>query len=56
MVMLLCTLLTANLMLRYFRPVVSFTVAISLFFVDAVTTIPVLSYNTIPPLLLVLVA
>jgi len=55
-VMLLCALVTANLMLRYFTPVVSFTgAAVSLFFVTG-GTIKVLSYNSMPILGLLLVA
>lgn len=55
--MLLCALVTANLMLRYFNPLVSFTgAAASLFFVDGVTTLTSLNYNTMPALPLLLAA
>lgn len=55
-VMLLCALVTANLMLKHFSPVVSFTgAAVSLFFVTG-GTIKVLSYNSMPILGLLLVA
>jgi len=55
-VMLLCALVTANLMLKYFNPVVSFTgAAVSLFFVTG-GIIKVLSYNSMPILGLLLVA
>ena len=47
-VMLLCALLTANLMLRYFNPVVTFAgAAVGLFFATS-GVIKVLSYNTMP--------
>lgn len=55
-VMLLCALVTANLMLRYFNPVLSFTgVLVSLFLVTS-GVIKVLSYNTMPILGLLLTA
>jgi len=55
-VMLLCALVTANLMLKHFSPVVSFTgAAVSLFFVTG-GAIKVLSYNSMPILGLLLVA
>jgi len=56
-VMLVCALVTANLMLRYFNPLVVFTgAAAALFFVDGVTSITSLSYITMPVLPLLLAA
>ena len=55
-VMLVCALVTANLMLRYFNPVVSFAGAgVSLFFATS-GAIKILSYNTMPILALLLAA
>lgn len=56
-VMLLCALVTANLMLRYYNPLVSFaSAAAALFFVDAVITITTINYITMPVLPLLFAA
>jgi len=53
--MLLCALITARLMLKYFNPLVSFTAAAaSLLFVSGVTLIKAPSYDTMPALPLLL--
>jgi len=54
--MLLCALVTARVMLKYFSPLISFTgTAVALLFVTGGTT-KVLSYNSMPVLFLLLAA